>query len=84
VRAALVLALLLAGCAAPPPVYYRNFLHAGAGQLEYDQHLYLCRRENTRMEYTRVGQFADWSATTDEDGARACMRALGWRAVTPG
>jgi hypothetical protein len=77
--------LLLAGCTTP--TFYRNSLHPQYGQTEFDRDWYECRRENTQVTAsgysigTRFGTTSGYDAgpSVNEDMARRCLAARGWR-----
>src|SRR3989442_8232578 len=72
------------GCATV--THYRNTAHPEYGQTEFDRDWYECRRENTRPKVSSVvvpnlGTY-DAEMVVDEDMARSCFAARGWRPVT--
>ncbi len=83
------LCLLASACA---PVHYRNALQPSWGQAEFDRDWYDCRRENVHLR-VRYGPPTVWIGTAepppagradmvvDEEMARACLAARGWRPV---
>jgi hypothetical protein len=78
--------ILLTGCATT--TRYRNALHPEYGQTEFDRDWYECRRENTRPKVSSVvvpniGTY-DAGMVVDENMARSCFAARGWRPVTSG
>ena len=86
-NAAFVL-VLFAGCATTTTTYYRNALHPEYGQVQYDRDVYECRRENTgpvtssyAYGYARVAG-SDSRLEVNEEMARQCLAARGWRAVS--
>jgi hypothetical protein len=70
--------MLMAGCT----THYRNSLNPSYGQAEFDRDLYECRRENTFPRATRLGSYSDATMEVNEDMAKACLAARGWRPVT--
>ncbi len=75
---------LLTGCATT--THYRNAVHPQYGQTEFDRDWYGCRRENTRPKVSSViipklGTY-DAEMVVDEDMARSCLAARGWRPAT--
>jgi hypothetical protein len=84
VVAILITILLIAvGCATS--TRYLNAAHPQYGQTEFDRDLYECRRENTRPKVSsvvvpNVGTY-DAGMVVDEDMARSCLAARGWRPV---
>ncbi len=79
--------VLFAGCGTTT-TYYRNTLHPEYGQVQYDRDVYECRRENTgpvtssyAYGYARVAG-SDSRLEVNEEMARQCLAARGWRAVS--
>src|SRR5713101_8343006 len=75
---------LFTGCAMS--TRYLNAAHPQYGQTEVDRDWYECRRENTRPKVSsvvvpNVGTY-DAGMVVDEDMARSCLAARGWRPVT--
>jgi hypothetical protein len=75
---------LLTACATS--TRYLNAVHPQYGQTEFDRDRYECRRENTRPKVSsvvvpNVGTY-DAGMVVDEDMARSCLAARGWRPVT--
>ena len=76
--------VLVTGCSTV--THYRNAAHPEYGQTEFDRDWYECRRENTRPKVSSVvvpniGTY-DAGMIVDEDMARSCFAARGWRPVT--
>src|SRR2546426_6271011 len=67
--------LLLAGCS----TRYQNSRNPSYGQAEFDRDVYQCRRENTFPRATRYGAWSDATMEVNEDMAKACLAARGWR-----
>lgn len=72
--------LLLGGCASP--TRYGNALHPQYGQTDFDRDWYECRRENTQPRAEKFGSYAGAEMVVNEDMARQCLAARGWRPVT--
>src|SRR6266446_3479488 len=83
--------MLLSGCATTaPPTRYQNAAHPEYRQTDFDRDWYECRRENThpvaqsssyRLPYS-AGSESSESMVVNENMARACFAARGWRPVT--
>jgi hypothetical protein len=83
--------MLLTGCATTaPPTRYQNVTHPEYGQTYFDRDWYECRRENThpvaqsssyRLPYS-AGSESEARMVVDEQMARACFAARGWRPVS--
>ena len=72
------------GCATV--THYRNTAHPEYGQTEFDRDWYECRRENTSPKVNSVvvpnlGTY-DAGMVVDENMARSCLAARGWRPVS--
>lgn len=70
--------MLLTGCAT---THYRNSLNSSYGQTEFDKDWYECRRENTHPAAGVYGSYGYAGAEVDENMAKACLAARGWRPV---
>jgi hypothetical protein len=75
--------ILLVSCGGPS--HDRTALNPSAGQAQYERDSYECRRENTTPEGSSVGAGA-YSAQSagmevEEQMARQCLAARGWREV---
>jgi hypothetical protein len=64
--------MLLTGCG---PTHYRNYLHPSYGQTEFDRDWYECRKENV------IGAYGIGGMVVDENMAKSCLAARGWRQV---
>jgi hypothetical protein len=67
--------LVLAGCSHR----YRNAVHPGYGQTDYDRDWYECQRENTHPKTTAAVVSGPTVAYRDYPMAQACMTARGWQ-----
>ena len=74
--AALIAVLSTDGCG---PTWYINQGNPSAGQVEFDKDWYECRRENIRPSALRYGSYASAEMVVDEQMAKQCMAARGWR-----
>lgn len=68
--------LLLAGCATGG--HWQNVSNPGYGTTEYDNDLAECRKTNSHV-VERVGYDVTTDVVVDEDKAKACLAARGWR-----
>jgi hypothetical protein len=71
--------LLAGGCS----THYRNALHPEYGQTQFDRDWYECRRENTQPRAEKFGSYAGAGMVVNEDMARQCFAARGWRPAAP-
>lgn len=72
-----VAALFLAALSACATAHYRNSIHPGYGDAEYNADLTQCRKENSHTETTQ-GYDVQIRVVVDEAKADACMKARGW------